>query len=213
MMNEDEFYKTWKDVVERTARIVTRDFPGLELEDVTQELYVTVLENQLNEPDERSRLILKRSAKAYCAKQYAEHQILSPQINYRSSDVKQILERLFYYSSWLQKETQYSEDEDEAIQVYSEPAYDLDDVMTEYSDVRAAFEYIPQHYQRVIFTRYALGEHPGSEAERKRLNRAVDRLCDTLNRWNPPWKRDHQGPGSRKLISNAHARYILATQD
>ncbi len=61
------------------------------------------------------------------------------------------------------------------------PSIDWDDRITGFVDIKAAWERLPNQYQRAIFQKFALGWEPENENERRRLNRAVIRLTDTLN--------------------------------
>lgn len=82
---------------------------------------------------------------------------------------------------------------------------DDDSRMNVQSDFRWAFDQLSDAYQYRILERY---QHqvvrPADSPERAQLNRATRKLLEILNTWNKG--RNHDGPGSREVWSNARAR-------
>lgn len=208
-----DIYTTWKDIVERIARFVSYDFPDVEAEDLEQDLWVEILERGINNPDDHINVMfLKKFAKSTAMRYRAEHLILSPQYNYRVSDVRRILETVFEYNSWIQLAEREESNVGSSNRTNRELSYSLDDIIVSHSDVKRAWERMPHQYKTAIFERYALGDvPPNGTAKRRQLNRAEVRLTETLNTYTP--RSNHQGPGSRKIANNALARYIIDTNN
>jgi hypothetical protein len=86
-----------------------------------------------------------------------------------------------------------------------------EDAMVAASDIRWAFTQLSYDYQYRILERYRHGvTRPHDSNERAQLNRAVRKLADILNTWN--MSHGHEGPGSRKVISNDRANWEIEHQ-
>lgn len=75
----------------------------------------------------------------------------------------------------------------------------------EHVDVLNAFNQLEGHHRGILIRRFNQGEQLDN-VDRKDLTRAVDRLTDILNRTRRRQASQHNGPGSRKAISNSRAR-------
>lgn len=83
-----------------------------------------------------------------------------------------------------------------------------EDGMAAAGDIRWAFTQLSHDYQYRILERFRHGIiRPHDSNERAQLNRAVRKLADILNTWNLSY--GHEGPGARKVISNAQAQSAL----
>lgn len=201
----ENFYETWSPIAKRIAKSVAYDYPDVEAEDLEQDLYVKILSLGWQNPDDQSVVpILRKTAKDQAAKERAEHLIQSPQYSYRTSDVRRILKRVF--DDWVSSSSFTNTDDEGAALPNHDHTVDYDDLLVEYSDVKRAWEMTPLHYRKVIFERYALNWEFDSAGERK-VQRAVARLTDCLNTYQP--RSRHDGPGSRREISNARARFLI----
>lgn len=205
-MSED-MYTKWKDIIKKIARFVAYDYPDVEVADLEQDLWVEVMERSLSNPYEDTSIkFLRKYAKSRANQYRAEHLILSPQFNYRVSDVRRILDTVFDHNDWVEAATR--EEESVGTRSGREPSYNLDEVIITHSDVKRAWALLPHQYKVAIFERYGLGDIPDStSSEGRKLRRAETRLTEMLNTYHP--KSNHQGPGSRKIIGNALARYII----
>jgi DNA-directed RNA polymerase specialized sigma24 family protein len=192
-------------IVEQASRSVARDYPGVDADDIYQELCVFVLENERYlKPEETAgtRYILYRAAHIYARKERAAGLFASVQYDYRPSDVRAILETAFSEPEmWLDAQVP-----DDAVSRKTSGVDGLDVTL----DVRNALRELSPVDHGAIFGRYADGVVPeAGSAERKRLDRAVHRLTEavntfTLDRTEAMAMRGH--PGSRRVISNATAR-------
>jgi hypothetical protein len=209
----ENFYDIWSPVVERVARWVVADFPDVEPDDLTQDLYVEIMERHWTDPqDKRVNTVLVKVAKDKALKYRAEHLILSPQYNYRTSDVRRILKRVFEHQDWI-KGSQWPDCDPEGAvappRSNSEPSYSLDETLVEFSDVKYAWERLPLGTRKTLFSRYCLGEEATSKSEERKIQRAVVKLTDYLNTYQS--RRGHEGPGSRRIPTQAHAAAIVST--
>lgn len=196
-------YTLWEDIVAKTSRFVARDFPDVSSDDLFQDLMMYVLSNKnLRNPDGEhvASGLYKRCVKF--AWEYRKQSLyLTSQYSYRTSDVRKILETLFDYRDWT-----HSFLPDDARSLSD------DDRLVVNSDVKRAYETLSEIYQVSIFKRYALKQIPTATGDKERLRRAVERMADYLNFYKSVTPRSHEGPGSRRVISNATARYIIEGQ-
>lgn len=202
----ESFYEKWEKLVTRVARAISYDYPDVEAEDLAQGLYLRILELGWTNPDDESVVpMLRKFAKNQAAKDRAEHLILSPQYSYQTSDVRRILRNVF--GDWIKSPSfTHSDDDGQALPTRDAHSADYDSILVEYSDVKRAWELTPKHYRKIIFEKYALG-YEFDDAGERRLRRAVARLCDYLNTYQP--RSSHVGPGSQRVIRNAQAQYLI----
>src|ERR1044071_32911 len=191
-------YDDLAELIDRVAKNVAKDYPGIDWEDVRQELVVFVLKNgksiKLKNEGGNPRWLLDRVAQMYCKDVRTEHLILSPQYAYRPSDVKKILDTAF--SPERIDETHIPED-----------AVSLDgiDSLQIASDVKAAYSKLKPELRESIFRKHALNQNPGNETyERKKYNRAINELTHRLNSYK------NTDIVRRRVVSNAAARAALS---
>lgn len=205
--------------IDRIARKVAKDYPDIDWEDVRQELVVFVLTNgpsiKLREDGGNPSKFLELVAQTYCGKQRAQHLSLSPQYAYRPSDVKLILETAFQAddipNAYVPDDARHPLsntfnifDTEGAFTVRDRDPFHEPDAMEVASDVKAALLRLKIDDKEAIFSRYVLNIIPDNASwERKKLNRAINRLTHTLNTYRGKGPNDVR---SRRAISNAGAR-------
>lgn len=199
---EDVDYDTWKPLVERATAYVCRDFPDVEREDISQHLWMKLMENRQHITSHEERgvpTMLSRWGTTYAWDLRKEHLQLSPQYSYRTSDIKKVLDVIFDKRDW-------------------ENAVVPDDARSEFScsievatDIYIAYEKLGHAQKQAIFERYALGVAPKDDAGVKRLYRAVCALTDKLNWYQKQPDRDYVG--TRKVLTNANARANISHQE
>lgn len=202
-MNKQEKYSRWEDLVSRTARFVARDFPEVDEEDLFQDVMLEVLTNDklVNPDDFGMPTALSRFATKKAWEYRTQGLYLSVQYAYRPSDVKRILQTVF-----LDEGARFTYQPEDMESFYE------DDRLVANSDIKYAFDRLPPQYKEIIFKVFALKwEFDNNSAERKRLNRAIDRMVQILNTYNKQY--EYHGPGARKAISNATARSIINRQE
>lgn len=198
-MTEDK-YSVWKDAITRTARFTARDFPDVEVEDISQHLWLKIFsQKHFKDPDAAgASKMLARWAKAFAWDQRKEHLTLSAQYNYRASDVREILQTVFSQEDWVN------------VRIPDDARSEYNDVFLEINcDVKVAWERLGHAQKKVIFERYALGLDMITDADRKRFYRAIDQLVENLN-WYKKRQDNRECVGSRRAISNANARFDIS---
>lgn len=196
----------FRDIIDRVSKSVCKDFPDLEVEDLSQELYLAVLTHRdtIPTPDEDNdpTALILHIAKIYARKNRAQGLTVSAQYNYRQSDVRKILEEsMWFYSQWSEG---YVPEDDPS-------EYRHSDSIIARADISWAIERLPEHYKEAILNRFKLGMIPQQATpEYRKLDRSLRKLTDILN----SYKRDRpaDGPGTRRVISNATARFIIDGQ-
>lgn len=196
----------FRDVIDKVTKSVCKDFPDLEAEDLSQELYLAVLthRDKIPMPDEDNdpTALILVIAKQYARKNRTQALSLSAQYNYRQSDVRKILEEsMWYYTEWPEGWTP----EDDP----SEYRH-MDSVIAR-ADIAWAIDYLPAHYKDAILTRFRDGIIPQQATpEYRKLDRSLRKLTDILNQYKR--ERPADGPGTRRVVSNATARFMIDKQ-
>lgn len=190
-------YEDLSDLINRVARSVAKDYPDLDWEDVRQELAFFVIQHgksiKLKEDGGNPKWLLERVAQTYAKKMRSQHLILTSQYAYRPSDVKKILETVFFPEQ--AEKTHVPEDATSLDQI---------DSLQISSDVMAAYDMLKPELKEVIFRRYALNQIPSNETyERKKLNKAINDLTYRLNTYRGATR------NRRKVLSNAGARAAI----
>lgn len=195
-MNEAVYYE-WKEMVEFVARMICRQSPDSEVEDITQTLWEGLIKAQrkgkLMSPEEkyaRSSLFFLGRTQAEIDRKNAL--IISPQYHYRTADVRLLLETFFDRENWY--EATYPEDAESEL---GHPALECS------ADIARGWKRLRRPDQVVIFKRFALNEPVDSA----KLTRACQRLADEINRYE---RRRFDGPGTRRVLSNAQAASRVA---
>lgn len=193
---EVEDQELWHTLILKATWDAARNFPDIDKEDLIQDLYEFVLSTPTIVDPRRTGLLglLKKQAKKMAWLQRKEHLQGTSQYNYCTDDVKKLLETVFdqedWDGAWVPKDAQ-SEDATAPIEVRV-------DVLTRFAE-------LPTQYRGCILRRYRDKViDPPDSAGRKQLNRAVTRLTDMMNMYQPI-RRD--GPGTRKVMSNASAAF------
>lgn len=186
--------EVFDDLISKIASSVSRDFPGIEQEDISQQLYLTVMTNRstFKHPDNAGVTgALWRIAKQYATQLRAEALHLSAQYAYRPSDVRQILEHTFDRAEWFDTEVP----EDARSLKASADQLDLQ------SDIKWGWSQLHITEMQLVFRRYALKEDL-NDADRRKLNRAIEKLVDVVNTYPRPGQ-------PRRAMTNARAQHII----
>lgn len=194
----------WDNIIRKTAGFIKNDFPEVQFDDIIGEAWCYVLSHPkvlaAGPSSYGITTILSRQMKRLAWNVRKEQLQKSSRYLYQTSSVRQILETTFDYrdwpNGWVPKDA-YSKDGMAPVEIRA--------------DVTWGLGHIPPQYRDAIWSRYALGQEPAvGTADRRRLNRAVQRLTDVLNYYYPRLHDD--GPGTRRVMTNATARYIREEQ-
>jgi hypothetical protein len=213
-------YEELKDTVDLVSKVVARDYPDIDWQDLRQDVAVFVVENGKSikpksdggNPKRVLMLVAQSAAKKY----RTQHMILSPQYAYRPSDIKLILENAFLgpdKSSYVPDDarsplsrTFNTFDPNDSFSVEEVDPFHYTDYVEIASDVKATIKKLKYEHREALYERYVLGEIPSNASwERKRLNNAINELTRKLN-----WYRGSQLPDRRKVSSNASARMKIS---
>lgn len=198
----DEEVLLWLDMIERVTGYVCRDFPDIDDEDVSHELWsVVLLHPSLDVMNPGCFSLMRKKARKIAWRQRKEQLQMHAQYSYTKTDVKRILETSFHYGDWADGWTPIDASSD-------------DDPMAPVevrSDITRALEYLaPPSYKQAILDRYMDGIVPEVSADKSRLERAVTKLTGLLNWYYDPNSRaTHPG---RPVVTNAQAAYSIRQQ-
>lgn len=193
-MTVEEFDR-WEQLIRRASSFVVHDFPGVERDDISQSLWEHVLRSPELDPDNPGcSSILVRVGKKLAWLQRKEHLQLSVQYQYRTSDLKEILETSFEYEDWGSGYCPA-----DARSVDGMGPVDIR------SDVLWGLKKLPSNYRASIYRRFKDKiDDPSDSAERRQSNRAVKKLADVLNSYYRA-----NSLGNRNVMTNAQANYII----
>ena len=189
----------------KMAKGLSIEWPGIDAEDIQQEMGLKVVENWDNLPENGRRkialgLAYKRGVQ-YCSQERQFYQAKSAEWIYTPKEVRTILaEYYFDYDAWnvAPKKPEIG-------------AQSLmgDGISVALWDVETGINAVPEQDQASIISAFQMGVKPATDAERKRVDRAVEKVTAYLNR--DVSKRfdhsDHDGPGARAALTNTQARH------
>lgn len=187
------------ELADKVAKSKAREYPGIEAEDIRQEILVRVLES----PDSLTgfgggalRRTFEAVATRYCATERYRYTFHSGQYVYTPDEVRALFEEAFYDpGAW----------EHPPVKESYELSITSGGVVVALWDLREAFGALKPAEKEVIEARYRNG-FTLTETERKRCNRAIDSATRILNRRiTEKSTAPHNGPGARRAISNAEA--------
>jgi DNA-directed RNA polymerase specialized sigma24 family protein len=187
-------------IAESVAQRVAEEYPGIDAEDIRQEILLHVIEKKTtyestDYPDGQLRKNFRNVAVSYAGRERYAFIYHSAEYVYTSSEVRQLFERAFFQPEmWETAPTM-----DDGVSVASGGVvvalWDLDRAYSALSVLDAA----------VIAKRYEQGDALSS-AETMRLSRAIDKITRSLN--NGVVKRQNEaksysGPGLRRIGATA----------
>lgn len=203
-MTDINKWYAWEELIRRIAKMIANDFPGTEEEDLIQELALFVLQtDRLKDPDDpgmTTALLWKAKEYAWNVRKQSLH--LSAQYAYRVSDIRRILEDLFYDSC---SQITYLPDD--------QKTFYHDDRLAANSDIRFAYSRLSEDNRRVIFRAYALRDDL-NQADKRRQYRAIRKMADILNFYQKGGTRGRpKVVGRRTVLTNEEARWAVRYQD
>lgn len=178
----DELYEKWKGVVARVAKKVARNFPEVEEEDLYQDLFLLITESKLEKQSDDFAFRTLELAANDIAWRYRRKSLAgNGQYLYRPMDVRKIVSEYLFNQEYWKKSIVIDEmvaRSGDRVSV----TLDFEDRVAVFSDMAKAFEQLPDSYQDIIERVFRDGEVlDNNSSERKRLDRAIDRMTDYLN--------------------------------
>lgn len=174
-----DHYEVWETAINKTVRFVVYDFPGVDREDVLQDLWEFVLSNpSLHSPDDDGVMgLLMKIGKRICWQYRKEDLRATSQYDYRPSDVRMILDNQFDYDDWCR--TYVPPD------CRSQLGNDHLDLAAEMSVALKQLQQESPSLHRAVVRWYGDNDrHPAGSPERYTHGRAINRLVEILNRYN-----------------------------
>lgn len=191
-------WNRYNDIAASVAKRIADEYPGIDADDIQQEILVKALENQstFEKADYHEGQIRKNFRQwgiAYAGKERYAFIFHSAQYVYTNAEVRQLFEKAFFRPELWQGVPV----KDDGINITA------GGVVVALWDLNNAFDALPVADQVVISKRYEM-EESLSTAEAMRLSRAVDKVTRSLN--NGVIKRQNEakaydGPGKRQAVA------------
>ncbi|MGW0920411.1 hypothetical protein ACWD3J_15500 [Streptomyces sp. NPDC002755] len=188
-------------IADAVARKVSFEYPGIEAEDIRQELLLHTVENQKHYedndyPDAQMRIRYRQIATSYAGRERYAYIYHSAEYVYTSPEIRALFEKAFFQPEMWEKPPT----KDDGISVTA------GGTVVALWDLDRAYGSLAPLDAEVIEKRYARGDALTS-AEHMRVSRAIDRVTRFLN--NKVVKRQseakqHDGPQLRPAYSAAN---------
>lgn len=204
MTHPETFITSLLPSLERAAKRLSRAWPGIEADDIQQEMSLKVVENFetiKNHPNLRSIALglAEKAGVAYCSGERYFYQANSAEWIYTPKEVREVLaEHYFNTLSW--HDAPKRRDPDQRLLG--------DGISIALMDIDNAVNALSEKDQALIFRVFDAGE---VVKDRKAVTRVVDKITTFLNRGISQRfdHSDHDGPGSRESLTNTQARHAL----
>lgn len=192
--------------VGRIAASLAIQWPGIDREDIEQEMLAKIAENWegLEAHGDRDSIALglaKRRGTQYCSNERYHYQALTAEWIYTPAEVRHLLAEYYFDSeAWNAAPTKPQA---------GKQTVEADGISVALIDVKIAIEQLPEAAQAILIRAFSAQESLDA-GDRKRLQRAVDAVVSRLNR-SVSQRFDfksHDGPGSRQVVTNAQARFL-----
>ena len=167
-------YEWASEIVKRAAGTVARRWPGIERDDIEQEIWVHLLPKfgTLTRDDDYLFTAAARAGNEYAAKERDHYTRQTAQWIYTPDEVRALFKEAYFDPAYWEEAPQ----KEKANKLFA------GGVVVALWDMKQAFEGLPGQYQEVITRCYR--DEPGTahdDATSKRLRRAVDRATELLN--------------------------------
>lgn len=206
MTHSETFISSLLPTLERQAKRFARDWPGIEADDIQQEMALCIVErfeNIKDHPDLRNLALglASKAATAYCSGERYFYQASSAEWIYTPKEVREVLAE-HYFNSLSWHDAPKKRDPDQRLLG--------DGISIALMDVQNAMEALPERDQALICATFDAGQ-PVRGSDKMRLSRAIDKMAKFLNRGISERfdHSDHDGPGSRESLTNTQARHAL----
>lgn len=194
--------------IDRLADSLAIQWPGIDKDDIRQEMWIKVCQNweavSRHEDAEKIALgLAKKAGQGYCSNERYFYQAQTAEWIYTPAEVRHILAQYYFDNdAWTAAPTKPQA---------GRQTVEADGLSIALIDVKIAIERLSEAHQAILIRAFH-GAESLSAGDRKRLQRAVDNVVKFLNRQVSQRfdHSDHDGPGSRKAISNSQARFITS---
>lgn len=177
----DDWVNRWNDIYQELA-----------IELITKEEKLTEAFLRMDKPDSYTRVILRNRATSYCMSEKNAYFTRTDIYDYQTGDVKVMLEQ--YFSG--KKEKFFVPEDAESVHG--------GDNLAVFGDIARVVDGLPDTDLEVLET-YFYESDAKDAAERQRFNRTVRKVTGILNKNKRREELEHDGPGSRKAMTNRTA--------
>lgn len=186
----------WLEYAKKVAKSFERSFPGIEWEDIYQEMAVLLVSKgeeiaAVATKESYIKKALQNVSHNYCMKERDAAFFYSDHYDYRPDYVRILLGEFYAGDA----KNLFVEDGAKTVRG--------DDNLAMYGDISRALDSLPESQQKVLESKYADGVDPQTATGRKALSRVLARLTKTLNENKVKAERDYNGPALRGKVAMA----------
>jgi hypothetical protein len=226
MATRDEIVRELETHVRYAARAVANEWPGVvEEDDVEQEIWLRLLDASPKYVEELHSLskaarekVLRDIGHQYALDERDDYNLFSGNYKYSGDDVRDYLRKGALHrpidDAQSLQSAQFRGDDDENSSKSSSIGRETD-LVVEWLDIRTAMQRLTRknsEYAGALWRRYGpdplIPEH--NSAEKRRLHRAERALVREMNAAHREGIANHEGPGSRRAMSNSRATYEMS---
>lgn len=203
----------------RAARQAANAYGGkFDADDIAQAISLDILANPTRYRSIRGALfmvILRRAGIRYCAEESARYLAFSEQYIYSAEEVKQLLGRYYKSESWPNGLGQPAIRDEETFTDYRDRLEEWNNatkLVIDMLDIEYAISKVSEAQRRVIVKRYRDKERLANKYEVNKHAEAIKFLTFHINQRmiNRVAGEGHEGPGARRVMSNAYALTLTA---
>lgn len=191
-------YDQWFDYSERVAMSFARSYPGTDKADIKSEIDLMLVEKKeiflaQDNVDSYIKVSMKHCATAFCKRERSAQMFFTDDYLYRPDDVRDLLQEHYEQTekAWIPEDARTENGNDDVVMLV---------------DIAQAVESLPHNYKVILFRKYVLDDVEEPK-DRQTLSRAVRKVTEVLNTKRKHDMQNHEGPGARKVITNAHAMF------
>lgn len=191
--------------IDKTAQSIARSFAKVEEEDVKQEIWVFLWQKENDFLEQGSsasyvRVCIRNVARNYALRIRDMHLLETDKFYYSFDEVRELLPVFFLaYDAWAVAPVP------DGCATMSKN--DNVEIMCDFS---LAYRKLSEAQQDVLQRRYGDDEELTEQKDRQQASRALKKFVLTLNAETDKRAKAFNGPGSRKVITNASAAYGTA---
>ena len=194
-----------QELARKVGRRVAAEYPGVDAEDIASEAVTRLMAKAHRIEDPTAGYVyrvLERDARAYAASVRYDYIVSTSQYVYTPREIKALLAEVYYNPGCWDVPSAHDD--------LLSGEIDIRTVGVSLMDIRAAMEQISPEHREALDRRFGAGE----DVHRQRVTRAVEALTRVINRHAARVSsgRNHEGPGSRKAMSNSEAQYVTRAE-
>jgi len=204
-MPGEALWNEYQTFIDKTATSIGRSFWTIEAEDVKQEIWVWLWQNEAHlTAQQRSasyiRTCIRNVARNYALRMRDTTLLQTDKFYYSFDEVRELLPAFFAtYDTWAMVSVPDGYE--------TNTKNDNVEVMCDFS---IAYSKLTEAQQDVLQRRYGDDEELTEQKDRQQASRALKKFVLTLNAETDKRAKAHDGPGSRKAMTNAAAAYGTA---